>query len=96
MTEQQEKQQEQQRVNFVSGQIREQIETNRQLLEAAHRETRAVEQNYSDNASVNNYEADDTTDTIANIEEQRQLVARANESEMILKRQLDTMTNLAG
>jgi DNA helicase IV len=96
VTEQQEKQQEQQRVNFVSGQIREQIETNRQLLEAAHRETRAVEQNYSDNASVNNYEADDTTDTIANIEEQRQLVARANESEMILKRQLDTMTNLAG
>ena len=42
VTEQQEKQQEQQRVNFVSGQIREQIETNRQLLEAAHRETRAV------------------------------------------------------
>lgn len=96
MTEQDERQLEQQRVTNVQHQIVEQIETTKDLLTNAHDETRAVEQNYSDNASVNTYEVDDAMETNAMIEQQRQLVRRAVESESILRHQLDTLNNLQG
>lgn len=94
MTEQNERQTEQKRVDYVTKQVANQIKTNQQLFEQAHHETRMVDQNYSDNASVNLYEVDDAMETNAMIEQQRQLVARSYESETILKHQLDTLSNL--
>lgn len=94
MTEQNERQTEQKRVDYVTKQVADQIKTNQQLFEQAHHETRMVDQNYSDNASVNLYEVDDAMETNAMIEQQRQLVARSYESETILKHQLDTLSNL--
>ncbi len=91
MIDPQEEQQEQQRVTDVIAQIDDQIETASQVADKAHHETRAVEKNYADNASVNLYEVDDAMETNAMIEQQRQLVARAVESETILKRQLETL-----
>ncbi|WP_137597700.1 RNA polymerase recycling motor HelD [Paucilactobacillus kaifaensis] len=94
MTEENERQTEQQRVDYVTKQVANQIETSQALFDQAHHETRMVDQNYSDNASVNLYEVDDAMETNAMIEQQRQLVARSYESETILKHQLETLSNL--
>lgn len=94
--EEREQQQEQARVDEVERQIDHQIKTTIQDVEAAHHETRAVEQNYSENASINRYEVDDIAESRAMIEQQRQLVSRAVESETILKHQLTTLKNLKG
>lgn len=94
MTAENERQIEQQRVDYVTKQVANQIETSQTLFEQAHHETRMVDQNYSDNASVNLYEVDDAMETNAMIEQQRQLVARSYESETILRHQLATLTNL--
>ncbi|KRL28707.1 DNA helicase [Limosilactobacillus frumenti DSM 13145] len=92
--EEHERQVEQARVDYVMQQIDRQIKETRQALAAAHKETRAVEQNYSENASINRYEVDDIAESRAMIEQQRQLVSRAVESETILRRQLKTLQNL--
>lgn len=92
--EEHERQVEQERVNKVMQEIDRQIKETRQALAAAHHETRAVEQNYSENASINRYEVDDIAESRAMIEQQRQLVSRAVESETILRRQLKTLQNL--
>ena len=94
--EEREQQKEQLRVDEVERQIDYQIKTTTQDVEAAHHETRAVEQNYSENASINRYEVDDIAESRAMIEQQRQLVSRAVESETILKHQLSTLKNLKG
>lgn len=94
MNEDYERQIEQQRVTEVINQINQQIEATKQALADAHQETRAVEQNYSDNASINRYEVDDIAESRAMIEQQRQLVSRAAESEAILRRQLKTLQQL--
>lgn len=91
-----ERQAEQARVDHVEEQISAQIESMAKAAEDAHRETRAVERNYSENASINRYEVDDIAESRAMIEQQRQLVSRAAESETILKHQLKTLKNLKG
>lgn len=85
---------EQQRVDLVMKQIDKQIAETKKALADAHKETRAVEKNYSENASINRYEIDDIAESRAMIEQQRQLVSRAAESETILHRQLKTLQNL--
>lgn len=85
---------EQQRVDLVMKQIDKQIAETKKALADAHKETRAVEKNYSENASINRYEIDDIAESRAMIEQQRQLVSRAVESETILRRQLKTLQNL--
>lgn len=85
---------EQQRVDLVMKQIDKQIAETKKALADAHKETRAVEKNYSENASINRYEIDDIAESRAMIEQQRQLVSRAAESETILRRQLKTLQNL--
>ncbi|MBB1063121.1 AAA family ATPase [Limosilactobacillus fastidiosus] len=75
-------------------QIDKQITETKKALADAHQETRAVEKNYSENASINRYEIDDIAESRAMIEQQRQLVSRAVESETILRRQLKTLQNL--
>lgn len=94
MNEEQERQVEQQRVDLVMKQIDKQIDETKKALADAHKETRAVEKNYSENASINRYEIDDIAESRAMIEQQRQLVSRAAESETILRRQLKTLQNL--
>lgn len=91
-----ERQAEQARVDHVEEQINQQIKSTAKAVEDARRETRAVERNYSDNASINRYEVDDIAESRAMIEQQRQLVSRAAESETILKHQLKTLKNLQG
>lgn len=94
VTELTEQQREQARVDAVIKEIDRQIEGAKQALAAAHQETRAVEQNYSENASINRYEIDDIAESRSEIEQQRQLVARASENETILVHQLDTLKQL--
>jgi DNA helicase IV len=96
MGERAEKEQEQVRVDRVTTEIKRQITETKQAVAAAHKETRAVERNYSENASINRYEVDDIAESRAMIEQQRQLVSRAAESETILKHQLKTLQNLQG
>lgn len=90
-----EEQREQRRVDAVIAEIKVKQSMMSQQLDHAHQETRAVERNYSDNASVNTIEIDDASETNAEIQQQRQLVARVVETETILKRQLNTLEQLA-
>ncbi len=91
-----ERETEQARVDNVEKQIDQQVTATTEAVEDAHRETRAVERNYSENASINRYEVDDIAESRSMIEQQRQLVSRAAESESILKHQLRTLKNLKG
>ncbi|MCI5812566.1 MAG: RNA polymerase recycling motor HelD [Limosilactobacillus coleohominis] len=90
----QEKAIEQARVDQVINAIDQQIEQVKEAIAEAHRETRAVEKNYGENASINRYEVDDIAESRSALEQQRQLVARATENEDILKRQLATLQEL--
>lgn len=94
MGEQEEKIKEQHRVDRVVAEIKRQIAQTTKAVADAHKETRAVERNYSENASINRYEVDDIAESRAMIEQQRQLVSRAAESETILKHQLRTLKSL--
>lgn len=94
MADQAELTREQRRVDEVIDQIDTQIKRTKQALAAAHKETRAVEQNYGENASINRYEVDDIAESRSAIEQQRQLVSRAAENEDILRRQLTTLQTL--
>lgn len=67
MGEREERQQEQRRVDQVEANIRNQIEKTKRDLAAAHKETRAVERNYSENASINRSEIDDIAESRAMI-----------------------------
>lgn len=96
MGEREEKRQEQRRVDRVIAEIKRQITETNIAAEAAHKETRAVERNYSENASINRYEVDDIAESRSMLEQQRQLVSRAAESETILKHQLATLKGLQG
>lgn len=87
---------EQARVNQIQAIIDQQMATTKAALAAAHAETRAVEQNYGANASINRAEVDDIAESRSELEQQRQLVARATENETILKRQLTTLKQLKG
>lgn len=96
MGEREDKQQEQRRIDQVIAEIKRQITETSIAAEAAHKETRAVERNYSENASINRYEVDDIAESRSMLEQQRQLVSRAAESETILKHQLATLKGLQG
>ncbi len=85
---------EQKRVDIVLKTIKKRIEKTEQMLADAHQETRAVEKNYGENASINRYEVDDIAESRAMIEQQRRLVNQAVENETILKRQLKTLKQL--
>lgn len=90
----QEKAAEQARVDQVIQTIDQQINQTKDAIAAAHQETRAVEKNYGENASINRYEIDDIAESRSALEQQRQLVARATENEDILKHQLATLQEL--
>lgn len=79
---------EQQRVDWTIQQIDAQIKKTQAALDNAHQETRAVEKNFGENASINRYEVDDIAESRSELEQQRQLVARTVENETILRHQL--------
>ena len=85
---------EQKRVDMVLATINKRIKKTEKMLADAHHETRAVEKNYGENASINRYEVDDIAESRAMIEQQRRLVNQAVENETILKRQLRTLKQL--
>lgn len=87
---------EQQRVDRVDEEIARQITETKESVAAAHKETRAVEKNYSENASINRYEVDDIAESRSELEQQRRLVSQAAENETILNHQLRTLKNLQG
>lgn len=89
------KAQEQQRVNQVVGQIKQRLIDQQVQLDKAHRETKSVERNYGDNTRVNITEADDRIETNAAVQQQKQLVSRAVETESILKQQMGQLKDLA-
>lgn len=89
-----EREYEQQRVDWTIQQIDAQIKKTQAALASAHQETRAVEKNFGENASINRYEVDDIAESRSELEQQRQLVARTVENETILKRQLHTLQQL--
>lgn len=85
---------EQQRVDWTIQQIDAQIKKTQAALDSAHQETRAVEKNFGENASINRYEVDDIAESRSELEQQRQLVARTVENETILRHQLQTLQQL--
>lgn len=87
---------EQQRVDRVDEEIARQITETKESVAAAHKETRAVEKNYSENASINRYEVDDIAESRSELEQQRRLVSQAAENETILNHRLRTLKNLQG
>ncbi len=91
-----EQRREQARVNRVDEEIAHQIDATEEAVAAAHKETRAVEKNYSENASINRYEVDDIAESRSELEQQRRLVSQAAENETILQHQLQTLKNLQG
>ena len=72
---------EQARVDQVEREIKRQVATAEQAVDEAHQETRAVEKNYSENASINRYEVDDIAESRSELEQQRRLVSQAAENE---------------
>lgn len=93
-TSKEEQQQEQTRVDAVIEQIKARSKQTDDLLDKAHRETDVIQKNYGDNNSVNTFEVDDRIETNAELQQQKQMVERAVESEAILKRQVGVLKDL--
>ncbi|GBG95860.1 ATP-dependent DNA helicase [Ligilactobacillus salitolerans] len=85
---------EQQRVDQVIVEIKQQLKQAKKEYEKAHAETSSVEKNYLQNAKVNTTEVDDRMETNAEIQQQKQLVAKNIQTEQILKEQLETLKDL--
>ncbi|MDY2513396.1 ATP-dependent DNA helicase, partial [Weissella confusa] len=94
-TSDQEQQREQQRVDRVIEQVKERAQQTDDLLAKAHHETDVIQKNYGDNNSVNTFEVDDRIETNAELQQQKQMVERAVESEAILKRQVGVLKDLS-
>ncbi|MCD2256800.1 AAA family ATPase [Lactobacillus sp. CC-MHH1034] len=82
-----ERTQEQNRVNHVRTQIKKQLAETKAQLDLAHKETHKIELNYGDNTKVNVTEVDDQMETNAAVQQQKDLVASAVETEKILQNQ---------
>ncbi|KLD57223.1 hypothetical protein WP50_35370 [Lactiplantibacillus plantarum] len=85
----------QQRVDRVIEQVKERAQQTDDLLAKAHHETDVIQKNYGDNNSVNTFEVDDRIETNAELQQQKQMVERAVESEAILKRQVGVLKDLS-
>ena len=94
-TSDQEQQQEQQRVDAVIKQVKARAKETDRLVAKAHRETDVIQKNYGDNNSVNTFEVDDRIETNAELQQQKQMVERAVESEAILNRQVGVLKDLS-
>ena len=89
-----EKKAEQQRVAKVIQEIDRQINATAAEYETARQERSSVEKNYVQNARINTFEVDDQMETNAEVQQQKQLVAKNVTTEQILKQQLTKLTLL--
>ena len=94
--EEQEWQFERQRLEVVNKELATQLIDSELEYEKAHAETSAVERNYGANTSINTMEEDDTMETNAEIQQQRNIVARVTETENIMQKKLMTLKTLTG
>lgn len=78
----------------VIDQIHETLIRTQAEYEQAQRETHAVEANYGANTSINTLEVDDAMETNAEIQQQRNIVARVTQTEAITHKKLQTLTDL--
>ena len=67
---------EQQRVDWTIQQIDAQIKKTQTALDSAHQETRAVEKNFGENASINRYEVDDIAESRSELEQRERSKTR--------------------
>jgi DNA helicase IV len=82
------------RLNRVVDEIETQLVGAQADYEQAHAETFAVESNYGANTSINTIEEDDTMETNAEIQQQRNIVARVTETEQIMENIVTTLHTL--
>ncbi|AIG65006.1 RNA polymerase recycling motor HelD [Weissella tructae] len=94
--EEQEWQLERQRLVVVNEELATQLVDSELEYEKAHAETSAVERNYGANTSINTLEEDDSMETNAEIQQQRNIVARVTETENIMQKKLQTLKTLTG
>ena len=88
------RQAEQQRVDQVVSLIKQKLAAVSAELHKAHFERSAVEKNYGQNAKINTFEVDDQMETNAEVQQQKQLVAKNVQTENILQRQVKSLKNL--
>ncbi|WP_262315639.1 RNA polymerase recycling motor HelD [Lacticaseibacillus parakribbianus] len=88
------KQQEQARVDWVREQMTARLAAVKAQQAAAHQETTRVEQAYGEATRVNITEIDDRMETNAAVQQQKMMVARAVENETILQHEEDRLTRL--
>lgn len=81
------KQEEQARVDFVRAKLTQRLTIVKQQLARAHRETTRIERAYGDATRVNITEIDDRMETNAAVQQQKTMVARAVENEQILEKE---------
>lgn len=87
---------ERERLVVVNEELATQLVGSELEYEKAHAETSAVERNYGANTSINTMEEDDTMETNAEIQQQRNIVARVTETENIMQKKLMTLKTLTG
>ncbi|WP_302450740.1 RNA polymerase recycling motor HelD [Ligilactobacillus animalis] len=85
---------EQAHVDHVEEEITRQLTLNEQEYQKAQLETSLVEKNYGQNAKINTFEVDDQMETNAEVQQQKQLVAKNLENEKILAKQVKTLKQL--
>ncbi|WP_282708590.1 RNA polymerase recycling motor HelD [Ligilactobacillus sp. Marseille-Q7487] len=90
----QERKKEQKRVTYVCQLIKQRTQKLKDDLAKAQQETALVERNYSQNAKINTFEIDDQMETNAEVQQQKQLVAKNLQDQKILKHQLKQLGTL--
>ncbi|AUJ29138.1 RNA polymerase recycling motor HelD [Liquorilactobacillus hordei] len=85
---------EQERVNTIVDKIKNAFQKAQHEYYKARTERSSVEKNYVQNAKINTFEVDDQMETNAEVQQQKQLVAKNVETEKILKRQIQLLSNL--
>lgn len=85
---------EQERVNRVVSMISTSLQKAKNEYDNAKQERSSVEKNYVQNAKINTFEVDDQMETNAEVQQQKQLVAKNVETENILERQIKLLADL--
>ncbi|KRN89086.1 RNA polymerase recycling motor HelD [Ligilactobacillus ceti] len=88
------KQKEQDHLKSVHQEIVQRYDDLTEEYEQAHTETTLVENNYTQNTKINTFEIDDQMETNAEVQQQKQLVAKNLLSEKILEQQLHQLNLL--
>ncbi|MFT8425452.1 MAG: RNA polymerase recycling motor HelD [Liquorilactobacillus sp.] len=85
---------EQKRVDTIVAKIESSLTKTHHEYKKARAERSSVEKNYVQNAKINTFEVDDQMETNAEVQQQKQLVAKNVETEKILNRQISLLSDL--